>query len=112
MSTVESVGLARTGAFERVVLPERPVGAAPVVEIVDLRAELAAGQRGTLSRSLASALAGLDTVAGEQAILVLNRRGTASIVLCRDCGYVQACPDCWRTCINCSATLIQIAAAP
>jgi primosomal protein N' (replication factor Y) (superfamily II helicase) len=93
---VESVGLARTGAYERVVLPERPVGAAPEVEIVDLRAELAAGQRGTLSRSLAAALGGLDAATGEQAILVLNRRGTASIVLCRDCGYVQACPDCER----------------
>jgi primosomal protein N' (replication factor Y) len=93
---VESVGLARSGAYERVVLPERPVGAAPEVEIVDLRAELAAGQRGTLSRSLAAALGGLDAATGEQAILVLNRRGTASIVLCRDCGYVQACPDCER----------------
>ena len=93
---VESVGLARTGAYERVVLPERPVGAAPEVEIVDLRAELAAGQRGTLSRSLAAALGGLNAATGEQAILVLNRRGTASIVLCRDCGYVQACPDCER----------------
>src|SRR5207342_2336034 len=93
---VESVGLARTGTYDRVVLPERPVGAAPEVEIVDLRAELAAGQRGTLSRSLAAAVGGLDRVAGEQAILVLNRRGTASIVLCRDCGYVQACPDCER----------------
>ena len=93
---VESVGLARTGAYDRVVLPARPVGAAPEVEIVDLRAELAAGQRGTLSRALTAALAALETEAGEQAILVLNRRGTASIVLCRDCGHVQACPDCER----------------
>jgi len=93
---VESIGRARTGDYDRVVLPARPVGAAPTVEVVDLRAELAAGQRGLLSRSLAGALAGLDTAGGEQAILVLNRRGTASVVLCRDCGYVQACPDCER----------------
>ena len=33
---------------------------------------------------------------GDQAILVINRRGTASVVLCRDCGHVQACPDCDR----------------
>ncbi len=92
---VESVGRARTGDYDRVVLPARPVGAAPTVEVVDLRAELAAGQRGLLSRSLADALGGLAAV-GEQAILVLNRRGTASVVLCRDCGYVQACPDCER----------------
>src|SRR4029077_519128 len=95
-AAVQSVGLASTSTHTRVVLPARPVGAAPEVEIVDLRAELAAGQRGTLSRSLTAALGGLDTAAGEQAILVLNRRGTASIVLCRDCGYVQACPDCER----------------
>jgi primosomal protein N' (replication factor Y) len=93
---VESVGHARAGDYDRIVLPIRPVGEAPTVEVVDLREELAAGQRGLLSRSLASALAGLDTAIGEQAILVLNRRGTASVVLCRDCGYVQACPDCER----------------
>ena len=34
--------------------------------------------------------------AGERAILVINRRGTASVVLCRDCGYVQVCPECQR----------------
>jgi primosomal protein N' (replication factor Y) len=49
-----------------------------------------------LSRALDDAVAGLDTAAGDQAILVLNRRGTASVVLCRDCGHVQACPDCER----------------
>ena len=49
---VESVGRARAGDYDRVVLPARPVGKPPAVEIVDLRAELAAGQRGLLSRSL------------------------------------------------------------
>jgi primosomal protein N' (replication factor Y) len=93
---VESVGRARAGDYDRIALPDRPVGTAPAVEVVDLRQELAAGRRGLLSRALAGALAVLDTSAGEQAILVLNRRGTASVVLCRDCGHVQACPDCER----------------
>jgi primosomal protein N' (replication factor Y) len=49
-----------------------------------------------LSRPLDDALSALDPTVGEQAILVLNRRGTASVVLCRDCGHVQACTDCER----------------
>jgi primosomal protein N' (replication factor Y) len=93
---VDSFGRARSGAYDRIELPARPVGAAPAVEIVDLREELAAGRRGLLSAALVDALAGLQPVAGDQAILVLNRRGTASVVLCRDCGHVQACPDCER----------------
>ena len=93
---VESVGRARLGEYDRVVLPVRPAGSAPTVEVVDLRAELAAGERGLLSRSLSGALGSLDVTANQQAILVLNRRGTASVVLCRDCGHVQACPDCER----------------
>lgn len=93
---VDSVGRAQVGEYDRVVLVDRPVGAPPTVEVVDLREELAAGHRGLLSRALGAALAAMDTAAGEQAILVLNRRGTASVVLCRDCGHVQACPDCER----------------
>jgi len=61
---------------------------------VDLRAELAAGHLGMLSRPLIASLAALEPPA--QAILVINRRGTASVVLCRDCGHVQACPECTR----------------
>ncbi|HEY8989422.1 MAG TPA: primosomal protein N', partial [Candidatus Limnocylindrales bacterium] len=38
----------------------------------------------------------LDTAAGDQAILAINRRGSASVVLCRDCGHVQTCPECER----------------
>jgi primosomal protein N' (replication factor Y) len=61
-----------------------------------LRAELQAGNRGLLSEALDDALVALDTREGEQAILVINRRGTASDVMCRDCGTVQACPECTR----------------
>ncbi|MEO6207000.1 MAG: primosomal protein N' [Candidatus Limnocylindrales bacterium] len=94
--SVESYGHALKGTYTRVALPSRPVGRAPSVHVVDMRAELADGQRGTISRALDAALDALDIRAGEQAILVLNRRGTASVVLCRDCGHVQACPDCER----------------
>jgi primosomal protein N' (replication factor Y) (superfamily II helicase) len=93
---VDSVGRARAGGYRRVELPARPVGRPPIVEVVDLRAELHEGNRGLISRRLSDALAALDVRAGEQAILVLNRRGTASVVLCRDCGHVQSCADCGR----------------
>ena len=93
---VDSIGRARAGTYRRVVLPSRPVGSRPTIEVVDLRAELREGNRGLLSGELTKALAGLDLDAGDQAILVINRRGTASVVLCRDCGHVQACPDCER----------------
>jgi primosomal protein N' (replication factor Y) len=93
---VDTEGHARAGRYHRVALHDRASGAAPDVEIVDLRQELAEGERGLISRPLAAALASLDPATGDQAILVLNRRGTASVVLCRDCGHVQACPDCER----------------
>ena len=93
---VDTVGRAHAGEYRRVVLPARLSGAPPRIEVVNLRAELAAGNRSLLSGRLAEALAGLDVASGEQAILVLNRRGSASVVLCRDCGHVQACPDCER----------------
>jgi primosomal protein N' (replication factor Y) len=94
--SVETLGKALDGRYDRIVLPTRPSGRPPRIDVVDMRAELAEGNRGLLSRALDAALRSLDTAAGEQAILVLNRRGTASVVLCRDCGHVQACPDCER----------------
>ncbi|HET9681454.1 MAG TPA: primosomal protein N', partial [Candidatus Limnocylindrales bacterium] len=92
--SVESEGHARAGRYRRVRLSSRPSGHPPVVTVVDLRAELAAGVPGMISREVAAGITGLG--AGDQAILVINRRGTASVVLCRDCGHVQACPDCGR----------------
>jgi primosomal protein N' (replication factor Y) len=102
---VDSVGRARTGEYRRIALPSRPSGSRPVVEVVDLREELKTGNRGLLSGRLVSALDRLAAAgglqagagqAGDQAILVINRRGTASVVMCRDCGHVQACPECER----------------
>ncbi len=65
----------------------------PAVQVVDMREELRAGNRSIFSRPLHAALA--ETLArGEQTILFLNRRGTATFVMCRDCGYIAACPRC------------------
>jgi primosomal protein N' (replication factor Y) len=65
----------------------------PAVRVVDMRAELRAGNRSLFSRALQEAL---STVlqAGEQAILFLNRRGSASYVFCRDCGESMHCSRC------------------
>ncbi len=65
----------------------------PPIHIVDMRAELKAGNREIFSRELTDALS-LTLKRGEQAILFLNRRGTATYVFCRDCGYVVKCPRC------------------
>jgi primosomal protein N' (replication factor Y) len=65
----------------------------PPVELVDLRAELRAGNRSMFSRALQREMARV-LAAREQVILFLNRRGTATFVLCRDCGYVFKCKRC------------------
>jgi primosomal protein N' (replication factor Y) len=65
----------------------------PPVAVVDMRAELRSGNSSIFSRQLGAAL---DNVLarGEQALLFLNRRGTATCVSCRDCGYVAVCRRC------------------
>ena len=79
---------------ERLELPRRIIQAGlPPVHIVDMRDELKSSHRGIFSRFL---LAELESTLkrGEQAILFLNRRGTATYIFCRDCGYVLKCPNC------------------
>ena len=65
----------------------------PPVQVVDMRDELKAGQRGIFSRFLLKELQS-TLERGEQAILFLNRRGTATYIFCRDCGHVLRCPNC------------------
>ncbi len=65
----------------------------PPVKVIDMREELKAGNRTIFSRALQAGIH--DTLKrNEQVILFLNRRGTASFVVCRDCGHVLACPRC------------------
>jgi len=85
---------ADTGQIHQLDLPKRIVESGlPPVHLVDMRDELKAGQRGIFSRTLLTELES-TLKRGEQAILFLNRRGTATYVFCRDCGYVLKCPNC------------------
>lgn len=99
--SVESYWRAQSGEYTLVELQERaPAGAQdvpstglPPVTLVDLRAELREGNTSILSEPLVLALH--ETLErGEQAILFLNRRGMASMIVCRECGYVVRCTHC------------------
>ncbi len=75
------------------LVPVAANGELPPVRVVDMRQELRAGNRSMFSRPLATGLRHV-LAAGQQAILYLNRRGTATFILCRDCGHVESCPRC------------------
>jgi len=88
----ESLRLELPRRIPKAGLTESALGLPPV-SIIDMREELKQGNRGIFSRALLDGLQ--KTLAnGEQAILFLNRRGTATYVFCRDCGTVLKCPRC------------------
>ncbi len=65
----------------------------PPVEMVDMRAELQSGNRSIFSRALQAGLKN-TLEQGVQAILFLNRLGSATYIFCRDCGFTLRCPRC------------------
>jgi primosomal protein N' (replication factor Y) (superfamily II helicase) len=65
----------------------------PQIDIVDMRIELQQGNRSIFSQSLGDELKKV-VEKKQQAILYLNRRGSATIIFCRDCGYTVRCPKC------------------
>ena len=80
--------------WTRVAMPERPGGARlPEVVVADLRREFASGSRSIFSRPLMDALAGVAE-RREKAVLLHNRRGFASFLMCRECGCVPTCRHC------------------
>jgi len=72
---------------------ERLGGGLPPVQIVDLRAELKAGNTSIFSRALQGAVERALAL-GHQALLFINRRGSHTFVMCRDCGWVPLCSRC------------------
>ncbi len=90
---IESYYRAQSGRYRLLELPERIGQPMPRVEVVDLRDELESGNRSVFSRSLSAGIAQALS-RHEQVILFLNRRGTATFVQCRKCGFVLKCPSC------------------
>ena len=98
---VESNFAARHSSRKLLSLPSRLIKTGtgmrpaplPQVEVVDLRDELKSGNRSIFSRALSQ---GIESclAAHEQVILFINRRGTASFLQCRDCGFTPDCKSC------------------
>ncbi len=65
----------------------------PQVSVVDMRAELAIGNRSLISRYLKKQLLNIKQ-SGNQAIILVPRRGYSSFLSCRSCGEVVQCPNC------------------
>ena len=65
----------------------------PTIEIVDLRKELANGNRSIISQKLHDEIEE-NLKNKKQTILFLNRRGFSTFVMCRDCGYTLKCKRC------------------
>ena len=82
------------GKIELLELTKRANEAAlPKVTIIDLKQELANGNRSMLSRELYSSIEE-NLKEKRQTILFLNRRGYSTFVMCRECGYVAKCKNC------------------
>ena len=93
--SMESYHNAMIGRYQRVVLErrveDRPL---PAVTVVDMREEYAAaGPDVVLSRALTEAI-GVRLARKEQALVLLNRRGFATAVFCRQCAGTLDCPNC------------------
>ncbi|MFS1518322.1 primosomal protein N' [Bacillus sp. SCS-151] len=92
--TLESFARAKKDVYKLLTLSKRmndqPL---PTVDIVDMREELRSGNRSMFSTLLFERL--MNRIEkGEQAVLLLNKRGYSSFVMCRDCGFVVQCPHC------------------
>lgn len=92
--SLESRARAMRGVYELLLLTKRANEAAilPEIKIIDMRSEIS-DQSANFSQSLLAKIKEkIDK--DEQVILMLNRRGYSSFVMCRECGFVVDCPNC------------------
>ncbi|MBQ7452928.1 MAG: primosomal protein N' [Clostridia bacterium] len=92
--SLESYHKAMTGEYKLLEMKERVnAKALPPLKIVDMSREMREGNSGVFSRDLTSALE-RTIESGNQAMLFINRRGYASFLMCKECGWVAKCKDC------------------
>ena len=92
--SLETRARAMRGVYELLLLTKRANEAAilPEIKIIDMRSEIS-DQSANFSHSLLTKIKEkIDK--DEQVILMLNRRGYSSFVMCRECGFVVDCPNC------------------
>lgn len=91
--SLESFAKAGNHVYKLLSLTERAGGSVlPIVNIVDMKEEVKKGNF-ILSDMLKNKI-GEVLDRGEQAIILLNRRGYSSTISCKECGYVYKCPNC------------------
>lgn len=92
--SVESYEKAKRGIYQLVELPVRANGKEmPNIQIIDMVNEIRMGNSSIFSSQLLSDIANVIN-SKKQAMLFINRRGYASFMRCRDCGYIAKCSDC------------------
>ena len=91
--SLESFAKAGNHVYKLLSLTERAGGSVlPIVNIIDMKEEVKKGNF-ILSDMLKNKI-GEVLDRGEQAIILLNRRGYSSTISCKECGYVYKCPNC------------------
>lgn len=93
--SLESRARAQKNVYQHLLLTKRasPKASLPQVILVDMREEIKQQNTSTFSLQLQEKLQERYNK-NEQSILMLNRRGYSSFIMCRDCGYVLPCPNC------------------
>ena len=93
--SLESRARASRGVYDFLQLTKRanPLAQIPQVQVVDFRDYIGQNEASNFTPVLLEAIQNrLDK--GEQTVLMLNRRGYSSFVMCRECGTVDTCPNC------------------
>ncbi len=93
--SLESRARATKGVYELIRLTQRanPAAKIPEVKVVDFRDYIGQNEAGNFTPVLVEAIAE-RLQKKEQVVLMLNRRGYSSFVMCRECGTVDTCPNC------------------